>query len=132
LDSLLRFRPRQRSLKTVEGVEEPVGLWQRDLIKAILLRRDRTPIEAGDAARERVDEGIQLRVRKCPIESDARNTARRRTWRICGSGLSANVNSSGVTQGCASSSKVFVQEGTSIVFSASPAEVSQGHFTVSA
>src|SRR5579862_8140016 len=27
LDSLLRFRPRQRCLKGIEGVEEPVGGW---------------------------------------------------------------------------------------------------------
>src|SRR5882762_5356905 len=31
-DSLLRFRPRKCRLKRVEGVEEPVGRWQRDPI----------------------------------------------------------------------------------------------------
>jgi hypothetical protein len=68
LDSLLRFRPRQRGLKGVEGVEEPVGGWQRDLVDEILRCRDRTPIEGGDPAGQRVDEAIQLRVGKCPVD----------------------------------------------------------------
>src|SRR6267142_7235344 len=68
LDSLLRFRPRQRGLKRVEGVEEPVGGWQRDLINEILRRRDGAPIEGSDPAREHVDEVVQLRVRKCPVD----------------------------------------------------------------
>lgn len=49
-------RPRQRSMKGVEGVEETVGVWQRDLANEILRRRDRTPIEGGDPAHEHVDE----------------------------------------------------------------------------
>jgi len=36
LDSLLRFKPRQRGLKGVEAVEESVGVWQRDLVNEIL------------------------------------------------------------------------------------------------
>jgi hypothetical protein len=51
LDSLLRFRPRQRGLKGIEGVEESVGVWQRDLVNEILRRRDRMPVEGGDPAR---------------------------------------------------------------------------------
>ena len=71
LDSLLRFRPRQRGLKGVEGVEgveEPVGAWQRDLVNEIRRRRDRTLIEGGDPARERVDEVVQFGVGKCPVD----------------------------------------------------------------
>ena len=71
MDSLLRFRPRQRGLKGVEGVKEPVGVWQRDLVHEILRRRDRTPIERRDPAREHVDEAVQLRVRKCPVDVSA-------------------------------------------------------------
>src|SRR6267378_8666262 len=55
LDSLLRFRPRQRGLKGVEGVEEPVGGWQRDLVDETLRRCDRTQIKGGDPAREHID-----------------------------------------------------------------------------
>src|ERR1700738_3262341 len=68
LDSLLRFRPRQRGLKGGEGVEESVGGWQRDLVNETLGRRDSTPVEGGDPARERVDESVQLRVRKCSVD----------------------------------------------------------------
>src|SRR5258708_8174830 len=71
LDSLLRFRPRQRGLKGGEGVEEPVGGWQRDLVNETLGRRDSTPVEGGDPARERVDEGVQLRFRKCTVDVPA-------------------------------------------------------------
>src|SRR5712691_12219379 len=65
---MLRFTPCQGALKGVEGVEEPVGRWQRDLVNEILRRRDSTPVEGGDPARERVDEAVQLRVRKCPVD----------------------------------------------------------------
>src|SRR2546426_3719630 len=34
----------------------------------MLRRCDRTPIEGGDAAREHVDEAVQLRVRKCAVD----------------------------------------------------------------
>src|SRR5712692_423092 len=68
LDSLLRFGPRQRGLKGGDGVEEPVGGRQRDLIDEILRGGDRTPIEGGDPARQRVDEAVQLRVWKCPVD----------------------------------------------------------------
>src|SRR4029077_2305987 len=49
------------------GVEEPVGGWQRDLVNEVLGRRDSTPVEGGDPARKRVDEAVQLRVRKCSV-----------------------------------------------------------------
>jgi hypothetical protein len=68
LDSLLRFGPRQRDLKGVERIEEPVGGWQRDLVDEVLARRNSTPVEGGDPARERVDESVQLRIRKRPID----------------------------------------------------------------
>ena len=68
LDSLLRFRPRQRGLKGVQGVEEPVGGWQRDLVNdffaAVIARR----LLGGDAARERIDEAVPFRVWKCPVD----------------------------------------------------------------
>ena len=64
----MRFRPRQRGLKGVEAVEEPVGVRQRDLVNEILRRRDRTSIEGGDPAREHVDEAVQLRLWKCPVD----------------------------------------------------------------
>jgi hypothetical protein len=38
------------------------------LVNEILRRRDRTSIEGGDPAREHVDEAVQLRVRKCPVD----------------------------------------------------------------
>ncbi len=60
LDSLLRFGPRQRGLKGGDGVEKPVGRWQRDLVDEILRRRDGAPVEGGDPARKRVDEAVQL------------------------------------------------------------------------
>jgi len=61
LDSLLRFTPCQSGLKGVEGIEEPVGRWQRDLVNEILRRRNSTPVEGGDPARDYVDEAVQLR-----------------------------------------------------------------------
>src|SRR6266566_3771899 len=67
LESLLRFRPRQRGRKRVEGVEEAVERWQRDLVNEILRCRDRAPIEGGNAAREHVHEAVQLSVRESPI-----------------------------------------------------------------
>src|SRR5713226_10443711 len=63
-----RFRPRQRGLKGVEGVEEPVGGWQRDFVNETLPCGDGAPVEGGDSARERINETIQLRVRKCPVD----------------------------------------------------------------
>src|SRR5690348_17738495 len=68
LESLLRFRPRQRGRKGVEGVEEPVGPWQRDLVNEMLRCRDRAPIEGGNPAREHVHEAVQLTVGKRPID----------------------------------------------------------------
>jgi len=37
------------------------------LVNEVLGRRDGTPVEGGDSARERVDEAVQLRVRKCSV-----------------------------------------------------------------
>ena len=68
LDSLLRFRPRQRGLKGGEGGEEAVGGRQRDLVDEILRGGDGTPVEGGDPARERVDEAVQFGVWKCPVD----------------------------------------------------------------
>src|SRR5438034_432042 len=47
---------------------QPVSMWQRDLVNEILRRRDRTPIEGGDPARQYVDEAVQFRIRKCPVD----------------------------------------------------------------
>src|SRR6202030_3388506 len=55
-------------VRGVQAVEEVVGRWQRDLVNQILRRRDGTPVEGGDPARERVDEAVQLRVRKCAVD----------------------------------------------------------------
>jgi len=68
LDSLLRFRPRQRGLKGGDGVEELVGGRQGDLVNAILRRGDGTPVEGCNPARECVDEAVQLGVWKCPVD----------------------------------------------------------------
>src|SRR5260370_2896504 len=68
LESLLRFGPRQRGRKGAEGIEKAIGGWQRDLIDEILRRRDRAPVEGSDSLREHIDEGVQLIVRKCPID----------------------------------------------------------------
>jgi len=40
----------------------------RDLVDEVLGRCDSTPVEGGDPARERVDEAVQLRVRKCSVD----------------------------------------------------------------
>src|SRR5438132_13972755 len=55
-------------MKGINGVEEPVGGSQQDLVNEILRRRDSTPVEGGDPARERVDEAVEFRVRKCPVD----------------------------------------------------------------
>jgi hypothetical protein len=47
LDSLLRFRPRQCGLEGGDGIEEPVGRRQRDLVDEIFGGGDGTPIEGG-------------------------------------------------------------------------------------
>src|SRR6266853_695695 len=51
LESLLRFRPRQRRGKGVEGIEKAVGGRQRHFVNEILRRSDRTPIEGSDSPR---------------------------------------------------------------------------------
>jgi hypothetical protein len=61
LDSLLRFRPRQRGLKRSDGGEQRVGGRQRDMVDEILRGSNGTPVEEGDPARESVNEAIQFR-----------------------------------------------------------------------
>src|SRR5262249_41788125 len=68
LDSLLRFRPGQRGRKRVTAVEEPVDRRQRDVVDQLLRSCNRTPIEGSEAARELVDEGVQLTIGKCPVD----------------------------------------------------------------
>src|SRR5690349_19504383 len=68
LDSLLRFRPRQRGLERGDCIEEPVGGRQRDLVHEIFRGGNCTPVKGGDPPRERVDEAVQLRIRKCPVD----------------------------------------------------------------
>jgi len=67
-DSLLRFRPRQRGLERVEGAEEVVSGWQRNLVDEILRRRDSPSVERCNASRARVDESVQFRVWKRTID----------------------------------------------------------------
>ena len=62
LDPLQRFRPCQRGLKGGDGVEEPVGGRQRDLVDEFLRSGDGTPIEGSNPTRKRVDEAVQLRI----------------------------------------------------------------------
>src|SRR6266446_6130794 len=68
LDSLLRFRPRQRGPKRSDGGEETVGGRQRDMVDEILRGGDGTPVEGGNPARECVDETIQFGVWKSPVD----------------------------------------------------------------
>src|SRR4029077_19590227 len=68
LESMLGLGARQRSCKGDERVEEAVGRRQRDLIDEILRWRDVPPIEGSDSPRDPVDKGVQLIVRKCPID----------------------------------------------------------------
>jgi len=71
LNSLLCFRPCQRGRKGVEGVEEAVGGWQRDLVNKIPFAAAMAP-RSNDAIRraERVDEAVQ------PASGSARLTYR--------------------------------------------------------
>src|SRR5258707_1783884 len=64
LYSLLGFGPCERCPKRSEGIEEPVGRRQRNLVDEGLRGGEGLSIEGGDPARERVDEAVQLRVRK--------------------------------------------------------------------
>src|SRR5258706_10958651 len=68
LYSVLGFRPCERCLKRSEGVEEPVGGRQRDLVDEILRGGDGTPGEGGDPTHERLDEAGKLGVWKCPVD----------------------------------------------------------------
>src|SRR5258705_12579748 len=67
-DAVLGFGPRQRCSKRSEGVQEPIGWGQRDFVNETLPRGDGAPVEGGDPARERVDEAVQLRVRKRTVD----------------------------------------------------------------
>ena len=40
----------------------------KETVNEILRRRDSTPVEGGDPAREHVDEAVQFRVRRCPVD----------------------------------------------------------------
>src|SRR5258708_11696756 len=64
LYSVLGFGPCQRCPKRSEGSEEPVGGRQRNLVDEILRGGEGSSIEGGDPARERIDEAVQLRLRK--------------------------------------------------------------------
>src|SRR5258706_3995943 len=68
LDSLLRFRPRQRHFKGVESVEESVGGWQRNLVDERFGRCDGATVEGGDPPGEEIDKAIQLCIGKGPVD----------------------------------------------------------------
>src|SRR5580700_11561169 len=67
-DAVLGFGPRQRCSKRSEGVQEPIGGRQRDLVDEILCGGEGAPIEGGDPARESVDEAVEFGVRKCSVD----------------------------------------------------------------
>jgi hypothetical protein len=62
LGSAAAFQAMSRGLKGGDGVEEPVGGRQRDLVDELLRSGDGTPIEGSDPTRKRVDEAVQLRI----------------------------------------------------------------------
>src|SRR5260370_1549588 len=66
LYSVLGFGPCQRRLKRSEGIEEPVGRRQRNLVDEILRGGDGSSIEGGDPPPEGFDEALQSVARKCP------------------------------------------------------------------
>src|SRR5260370_41006874 len=68
LYSVLGFGPCQRRLKRSEGIEEPVGRRQRNLVDEILRGGEGSSIEGGDPAREGFDEAVQFGVGKCPVD----------------------------------------------------------------
>jgi len=51
-----------------EGIEEPVGRRQRNLVDEILRGGEGSSIEGGDPAREGFDEAVQFGVWKCPVD----------------------------------------------------------------
>src|SRR6202043_3127914 len=55
-------------LKGVDGIQKPVGGWQRDLIDEVLCRGDGAPVERSDSACERIDETVQFRIREGTID----------------------------------------------------------------
>src|SRR6266478_3904568 len=65
LDSLPRFRPRQRGLKGVEGVEEPVGGWQRDSVDEVLGCRDRSAVSPSKSFAPRTISSARPRPTRC-------------------------------------------------------------------
>src|SRR5258705_9046944 len=68
LYSVLGFGPCQRCPKRSEGIEEPVGRRQRNLVDEILRGGEGSSIEGGDPAREGFDEAVQFGVWKCPVD----------------------------------------------------------------
>src|SRR6266404_3926713 len=68
LYSVLGFGPSQRCPKRSEGIEEPVGRRQRNLVDEILRGGEGSSIEGGDPAREGVDEAVQFGVRKRSVD----------------------------------------------------------------
>src|SRR6202007_2285221 len=67
LYSRLGFGPCQRCPKRIEGIEEPVGRRQRDLVDEILRGGEGSSIEGGDPARGGVDDAVQFGVGKRPV-----------------------------------------------------------------
>src|SRR5258708_23160988 len=68
LYSVLGFGPCQRCPKRSEGIEEPVGRRQRNLVDEILRGGEGSSIEGGDSAREGVDEAVQFGVGKRSVD----------------------------------------------------------------
>src|SRR5216684_5554394 len=68
LYSVLGFGPSQRCPKRSEGIEEPVGRRQRNLVDEILRGGEGSSIEGGDPAREGVDEAVQFGVGKRSVD----------------------------------------------------------------
>src|ERR1700722_8387509 len=66
--AVLGFGPRQCCPKRSEGVQEPIGRRQRNLVDEILRCYERAPIEGADPAREGVDEAVQFAVRKRSVD----------------------------------------------------------------
>src|SRR5258708_32054930 len=68
LYSVLGFGPCERCPKRSEGIEEPVGRRQRNLVDEILRCGAGSPIEGGAPAREGVDETSHFGVRNGPVD----------------------------------------------------------------
>src|SRR6266481_7923026 len=68
LYSVLGFGPSQRCPKRSEGIEEPVGRRQRDLVYEILRGGEGTPVEGSNPARKSFDESVQFGVGKRSVD----------------------------------------------------------------